>query len=295
MAFLSPAVPDESAFTAGTSPTVPEGGVYDDSLPALSSGKTAQKRITPFRGDHVNLRNQAGTEVGVAAAPLQVSLANTAANAVPVAVADASADSSLTTIAGATSTLAGGVSGGAYTENLVKLAGTAIDVNSGNKSAGTQRFVLATDQPALTTPLPTSGYLHSSGDVIAPVRAGGKIAASGAFGSSTTPITLVTAPGGQYYYVKSIKFDIDPSVHFSNVFLVSVNDSTDGLIAQWLVFPPSSSVVPTQPIVLTYTSPPGFYYIASTTASTLSCKPNNALAAGYLYITVNYGLTSIPG
>jgi hypothetical protein len=38
-------------------------------------------------------------------------------------------------------------------ENLTQLAGTAIDTNSGNKSAGTQRVVLATDQPNLTTPL----------------------------------------------------------------------------------------------------------------------------------------------
>jgi hypothetical protein len=37
------------------------------------------------------------------------------------------------------------------TENLAQLAGTAIDVNSGVKSAGTQRVVLATDQPNFTT------------------------------------------------------------------------------------------------------------------------------------------------
>ncbi len=37
--------------------------------------------------------------------------------------------------------------------NNNQLAGTAIDVNSGNKSAGTQRVVLATDQPALTNKL----------------------------------------------------------------------------------------------------------------------------------------------
>jgi hypothetical protein len=37
--------------------------------------------------------------------------------------------------------------------NTTSLGGTAIDTNSGNKSAGTQRMVLATDQPNLTTPL----------------------------------------------------------------------------------------------------------------------------------------------
>lgn len=37
--------------------------------------------------------------------------------------------------------------------NLTQLAGTAVDVNSGNKSAGTQRVVIATDQPNLTSAL----------------------------------------------------------------------------------------------------------------------------------------------
>jgi len=36
---------------------------------------------------------------------------------------------------------------------LDKLNGTTIDTNSGTKSAGTQRIVIATDQPNLTTPL----------------------------------------------------------------------------------------------------------------------------------------------
>lgn len=37
--------------------------------------------------------------------------------------------------------------------NLTKIAGTTVDTNSGTKSAGTQRVVLATDQPALTNAL----------------------------------------------------------------------------------------------------------------------------------------------
>ena len=44
-------------------------------------------------------------------------------------------------------------SDGAFYTNVSKILGTAIDVNSGNKSNGTQRVVLATDQPALTNAL----------------------------------------------------------------------------------------------------------------------------------------------
>lgn len=39
--------------------------------------------------------------------------------------------------------------------NLTQVAGTAVDVNSGNKSAGTLRVILATDQPSVGTNLAT--------------------------------------------------------------------------------------------------------------------------------------------
>lgn len=45
----------------------------------------------------------------------------------------------------------------ALDQNLKNLAGTTIDTNSGTKSAGTQRVVLATDQPALTNALKVDG------------------------------------------------------------------------------------------------------------------------------------------
>lgn len=38
-------------------------------------------------------------------------------------------------------------------QNLVQLKGVDIDTNNGNKSAGTQRIIIATDQPNLTTAL----------------------------------------------------------------------------------------------------------------------------------------------
>jgi hypothetical protein len=43
-------------------------------------------------------------------------------------------------------------SGTPWIMNVLQLGNTNIDVNSGNKSAGTQRVVIATDQPNLTTP-----------------------------------------------------------------------------------------------------------------------------------------------
>jgi hypothetical protein len=68
-----------------------------------------------------------------------------------------------------------------YAENLTKIAGTAIDVNSGVKSAGTQRMVIATDQPALTNPLDinikqVAGGVAITGGVTGSQATGGNVA-----------------------------------------------------------------------------------------------------------------------
>lgn len=41
--------------------------------------------------------------------------------------------------------------------NVSKISGSTVDTNSGNKSAGTQRIVIATDQPALSNPFKVDG------------------------------------------------------------------------------------------------------------------------------------------
>lgn len=96
--------------------------------------------ISVKQGTATNLKAQAevyqgGTAVG-AAAPLQVSLANTGANSNKLLVTPDSvalpANQSV---------------------NVNQVGGTAISVNSGTKDNGTQRMVIATDQPNLTTPL----------------------------------------------------------------------------------------------------------------------------------------------
>lgn len=79
-------VTDSAAWTAASSAFVPSGGVFNDSATALTSGQQGTQRLTPNRGTHVNLRNNAGTEIGTSTTPVQVSLANTAANATAVKV-----------------------------------------------------------------------------------------------------------------------------------------------------------------------------------------------------------------
>ena len=68
-------VTDEAAWTAGTSPFSPSGGVFNDTAAALTTGEQGTERTTPNRARHVNLRNQAGAELGTTANPLQTGLA----------------------------------------------------------------------------------------------------------------------------------------------------------------------------------------------------------------------------
>lgn len=79
---------DEATFTAGTSLFAGTGGFFQTTATsnALTNGQQGMFQVTANRALFSNLRNAAGAEVGVAAVPLQVSLANTAANAAAVLV-----------------------------------------------------------------------------------------------------------------------------------------------------------------------------------------------------------------
>jgi hypothetical protein len=74
--------------------------------------------------------------------------------------------------------------------NLSQIAGTTTDTNSGNKSAGTQRIVIATDQPQLTNALKVDGSA-----VTQPVS--GSITANAGTNLNTSALALdATLTGG---------------------------------------------------------------------------------------------------
>jgi hypothetical protein len=63
---------DGATFTALTTAATPVQGVFNDSLAAIGSGKVAAARITAYRGQHVNLRDSSGNELGLVGDPLYV-------------------------------------------------------------------------------------------------------------------------------------------------------------------------------------------------------------------------------
>jgi hypothetical protein len=106
----------DASVNAGTAPSkaVVVGGVYNSSLPTLSSGQTV------------------GLQLDSQGRLIVASIGSTV------------------TVSGLLTVNQGGAP---WSENITFLGGNAIDTNSGNKSNGTLRVVLATDQPALTTGL----------------------------------------------------------------------------------------------------------------------------------------------
>jgi hypothetical protein len=127
-------VADNAGFTDGTTKVQPAGYVFDEVAgTALTENDAAAARIDSKRAQVTVLED--ATTRGQRAAV-------SAANALKV---DGSAVTQPVSLAGTQSV------------NQAQVAGTATDTNSGVKSAGTQRVVLATDQPQLTNALKVDG------------------------------------------------------------------------------------------------------------------------------------------
>lgn len=81
-------------------------------------------------------------------------------------------------------------------ENLAQVAGTATDVNSGLKSAGTIRVVIATDQPALTNKLlvtPDSVALPANQSVnVSQINAVTPLMGNGVTGTGSPRVTIAS-------------------------------------------------------------------------------------------------------
>lgn len=89
---------DEAAFTGGSSLFAGGGGFFQTTATnnALTTGQQGMFQVTANRAIFSNLRNAAGTEVGTAGTPLQVSVANTGANGTAIVVNGGLAQASTT-------------------------------------------------------------------------------------------------------------------------------------------------------------------------------------------------------
>lgn len=97
---------------------------------------------------------------------------------------------------------------GTASQNVAQLAGTTTDTNSGNKSAGTLRVVLATDQPALTNKLlvtPDSVALPANQSVnVAQINGVATTMGNGASGTGVQRVTLANDSTGVLATVSTV-------------------------------------------------------------------------------------------
>lgn len=127
---------DNSAFTANTSTGTPTMGFYHSSIDTVTDGRAAAVGITNKRAMLVTLQTSAGADTGVAAVPLQVSLANTGANSnkllvTPDSVAlPANQSVNVSQINAVTPLMGNGVTGTGSQRVTIASDNTAFSVNS---------------------------------------------------------------------------------------------------------------------------------------------------------------------
>lgn len=128
---------DAASFTPSTSLFAGTGGFFQTTATnnALTNLQQGMLQMTATRAAFANLRNAAGAEVGTAAAPLQVSVANTAGNATAIKV-DGSAVTQPVSLASvpshAVTVASGGIASGAVASGAVASGA----VTSGAYAAG---------------------------------------------------------------------------------------------------------------------------------------------------------------
>jgi hypothetical protein len=147
---------DKSSFTEGTGRIGVNGGILNESIASdPAEDQAAAFRITPKRGQHVNLRRNDGTEIGTASAPVRVDPVGTTAQPVSGTVA---ATLSGSTNAGAAAKIINGNPSG--TENVTAMA-IALPKSGGAVAGGTASDPIRTD-PTGTTAQPVSGTVTAN-------------------------------------------------------------------------------------------------------------------------------------
>lgn len=131
---------DEGGFTAGSSVFAPAGGFFQTTATSnpLTTGQWGAWQMTANRAGFVNLRTAAGVEIGVAAAPVQVSLANTGSNVTAVSVSLAANQSvNEAQINGVTPLMGNGATGTGSQRVTIASDNTAFGVNATLQASAT--------------------------------------------------------------------------------------------------------------------------------------------------------------
>lgn len=206
---------DNSGFTPGTTSQTPVGGFYQTTFTSnpLTAGNMGAVQLTQFRSVTVNLRTAAGAEIGIAAAPVQVSLANNATNATAVNVAitgtlpafaatptvniGTTANLALET-GGNLANISAAVVSSVMQSNLKQIGATTVLAGAGATGTGSQRVTIATDASTIAgSAVGTAGTASSNVVSVQGIAGGVAQPVSGSVSITGTPAVTIsgTLPG----------------------------------------------------------------------------------------------------
>lgn len=183
---------DNSAFTAGTSTGTPAMGFYHSTIDTVTDGRSAAVGITSKRAMLVNLQTAAGSETGIAALPLQVSLANTSSNATAVKV-DGSAVTQPVSLTSTTITGTVAVTQSGSWTNTVTQA-TAASLNA--TVVGTGTFAVQAAQSGTWNITNVSGTVSDVRQATA-ANLNATVVGTGTFAVQNTPVAPTTIFDGK--------------------------------------------------------------------------------------------------
>lgn len=166
---------DGTSFVAGTTAgTAMQGTVDDAASTTVAEDKLGTVRITPKRAQHVNLRDQSGAEVGIAAAPVRTDPTGTTTQPVSGTVA------------------VSGVGGTVTVAGAVTVSGTAT-VTQGTAAAGAGAWPVTLTEDTTNTIVKAGDSANKAirVNIVAGAGSGGTAAADGS--AYTAGTTLGTA------------------------------------------------------------------------------------------------------
>lgn len=177
-----PSSNDNTTFSTGATPLAPAGFIFfSASATTVTDGRVAAARITDSRAVHMNLRNNAGTEIGTTTTPISVKVENVSATASVVLAAGTANIGTINNISAAVAvTIAAALNISAMP--AVALAAGSANIGSINNISAT--VTVAFGNIALTS------VSHGPTCVTA---------------STSAVVTLIASPGaGQSVYVTSL-------------------------------------------------------------------------------------------
>lgn len=129
-----PITVDSTTFVAGQSVMGTDGGVYSDTLPPIASTTTAAFRMTKYRAQHVNLRDNSGVEIGTSGNPLFIAGTST------YTIANVTVSNSSFSVTGSTVSLTPGTSVAITGTPNVSVTNTPSVTVTGSLPAGTNNI-----------------------------------------------------------------------------------------------------------------------------------------------------------